>query len=53
MAITVSTPAVAIDEIGNTSRGQYTLLISARFWTMLTAPFDSAPEKNVHGSSPT
>ena len=51
--IPASTAAVPIDDSGNTSRGQYTLLMSDRFDVMLTDPVDTAFEKNVHGTSAT
>ena len=41
-----------MSEIGNTSRGAYTLLRSA-LPTRLVPPLDTELEKNVHGSSPT
>ena len=45
-------PAVTMDEIGNTSRGQYTLFRSAEFDRMLAAP-EPPRRRSVHESRPT
>src|ERR687891_815215 len=51
-ATALSRPATATLAIGNTSRGNATLLRSGMFWIRLWPPCDTEVEKNVHGRSP-
>jgi hypothetical protein len=49
---TRSTPAVPTDEMGNSSRGKYTLVTRLALSTTLRAPRPSAVENRFHASRP-
>src|SRR3954463_1087526 len=50
--ISKSTAAATTYDIGRSSRGKYTLVMSDALLTRLPVPLETAPEKNVHGNRP-